>query len=869
MDVGTSETRPGSSSSCRIDAGGFSPGTILADRYRIVASLGRGGMGEVYRADDLRLGQPVALKFLPATLERDPAARERLLAEVRNARTISHPNVCRVYDIGELAGLALDERGESRGRLFLTMEYIDGEDLASLLRRIGRLPAPKALEVARQLCAGLAAAHDKGVLHRDLKPANVMIDGRGQARIADFGLAVEATREAVAEEFAGSVAYMAPERFRGLPATAQSDLYALGLVLYETFTGKAAFHATTLGEWQRAHRDSTPTTPSLHVSDIDPAVERAILCCIEKDPARRPTSAAQLAARLPGGDPLAAAVAAGETPSPELVAASGEAGTLSRARAWLSFASCLAAVAIAALLIAPVNLINIVPQPHGPDWLQTRAREILERLGYARGPADRAWSWSVESRPGIRGFGIAGRSNFPALSFVYRESPAALVPRTTTGSIQLADPAPLWPDEAQLVLDPEGRLRFLQVGGLLSQTEERTGSPPAPDWKPLLDAAGLSGVVLEPAPPVWLPAFYADTRAAWTGRSDGETFRAEAAARWGVPVQFRLAPSDWRPEQRPPSGPAWLRAVYDVYFGAILGIIAVLAVLARHNIRLARGDRRGALKCALFVFACLMVRQTLSWHWNPEPLLLQQGVMRLLGFPTLFAVGTWLLYIGLEPYTRRRWPHLLIAWARLLDGRWRDGLVGQSLMIGVAAGAAQGICTGAAAMAGWLLKIPGAVPIYHEAWANAAFWLGLPGYCCCLWLAGLGWLLVGRLAFRRDGAAWAVLAALATSAWVLALYEMWLPAGMALVVAAADVAIALLVLRHAGLLAVVVTTSVAAMLHTAPLTLALSRWYAGRGLLEVAVIAGFAFWGFRNALGRQRAFPSRALDALLERNEPS
>jgi serine/threonine-protein kinase len=210
------------------------------------------------------------------------------------------------------------------------MEYIDGEDLASLLRRIGRLPPAKALEVARQLCAGLAAAHDKGVLHRDLKPANIMIDGRGQARIADFGIAVEATPDAAATDDSGTLAYMAPERFAGKPATVQSDLYALGLILYETYTGKSAFAATTQGEWRRAHTDSAPSSPSAIVPDIEPAVERAILRCLAKDPAKRPASAAQVAAALPGGDPLAAAIAAGETPSPELVAASGEEGTLPR-----------------------------------------------------------------------------------------------------------------------------------------------------------------------------------------------------------------------------------------------------------------------------------------------------------------------------------------------------------------------------------------------------------------------------------------------------------------------------------------------------------------------------------------------------------
>ena len=171
-------------SSDSIPVGGFTPGMVLAERYRIIGLLGRGGMGEVYRADDLKLGQPVALKFLPKALADDPVRRERFYAEVRIARQVSHPNVCRVYDIGELDG-----------RHFLTMEYIDGEDLASLLKRIGRLPGDKAIDVARQLCAGLAAAHDKGVLHRDLKPANVMIDGRGRVRITDFGLAVAAGEE--------------------------------------------------------------------------------------------------------------------------------------------------------------------------------------------------------------------------------------------------------------------------------------------------------------------------------------------------------------------------------------------------------------------------------------------------------------------------------------------------------------------------------------------------------------------------------------------------------------------------------------------------------------------------------------------------
>src|SRR5256885_8593634 len=142
----------------------FAPGSIIAGRYRLVALLGRGGMGEVYRADDLTLDQPVALKFLPEDVRATDVRVTQFHNELRIARQVSHKNVCRLYDLGE-----------ADGRRFLTMEYVDGEDLASLVRRIGRLPADKAIEIARQLCAGLAAAHERGVLHRDLKPANGML----------------------------------------------------------------------------------------------------------------------------------------------------------------------------------------------------------------------------------------------------------------------------------------------------------------------------------------------------------------------------------------------------------------------------------------------------------------------------------------------------------------------------------------------------------------------------------------------------------------------------------------------------------------------------------------------------------------------
>ena len=256
---------------------------------------GRGGMGEVYRADDLKLGHPVALKFLPPGVAESSRRFQLFVSEVRLSRQLGHPNVCRVYDIDEVDG-----------QHFLSMEYIDGEDLKGLLRRIGRLPRDKGIEIAQQLCAGLAAAHEKGVLHRDLKPANVMIDGRGQARITDFGLArLEGSASGVGE-IAGTPAYMAPEQLARGETTIQSDLYSLGLILYEAFTGQPVHKSGSIDELNRAHAASSPRPPAELVADLDPAVERAILHSLQRDPRQRPASARA----------LADALFARETPSP-------------------------------------------------------------------------------------------------------------------------------------------------------------------------------------------------------------------------------------------------------------------------------------------------------------------------------------------------------------------------------------------------------------------------------------------------------------------------------------------------------------------------------------------------------------------------
>ncbi|HJX96249.1 MAG TPA: serine/threonine-protein kinase, partial [Candidatus Acidoferrum sp.] len=507
-------------SSDPIGGGRFTPGQMIAERYRIVAIAGRGGMGEVYRAEDLKLGQVVAIKFLPESLSQDAATLARFHSEVRIARQVSHPNVCRVFDIGDADGTP-----------FLSMEYVDGEDLASVVRRIGRLSPDKATEVARQICAGLAAAHERGVVHRDLKPANVMLDGAGKIRITDFGLAGIAASIQGADIRAGTPAYMAPEQLAGKEVTTKSDIYSLGLILYEILTGKRAFEASTLPELIKLREQGTITNPSTLVRDLDPLIERVILRCLELDPAKRPVSALQVAAALPGGDPLAAALAAGETPSPEMVAAAGAKEGM-RPRVAVVLLAIVALGLVASLLIAEsTQLVNRVTLDSPPEVLATRAREVIGRLGLAGKAADSAYGFEINGgylsyiqahgKSPARWDALA-KDDAPAMTFWYRQSPTPLFAQAffgpgSVGGGQVArwDPPMDTTAMALVVLDTTGRLvRFEVVPPEKSLPVQNAKTP---DWAGFFAASGLNMSEFRGAEPEWAPLAATDARAAWTG----------------------------------------------------------------------------------------------------------------------------------------------------------------------------------------------------------------------------------------------------------------------------------------------------------------------------------------------------------------
>jgi len=659
-----------------IDSAQYVPGQILGGRYRMVGLLGRGGMGEVYRADDLKLGQPVALKFLPRDVEKDADRLQRFLDEVRLSLKVTHPNVCRVFDIGDI-----------EGRHFLSMEYVDGEDLASLLRRIGRLPEDKAVEIARQMCAGLAAAHDEGVLHRDLKPANVMIDGRGRAKITDFGLAGATAGISGREAQAGTPQYMAPEQFEGRDLSVQTDLYSLGLVLYEVFTGKRAFDSRDLNELKALH-SSAPTNPSALVSGLNPIIERAILRCVAPDPANRPRSASSLAAALPGGDPLEMAIAAGETPSPEMVAQSGGGGELR-----VGIAASLLAVVLIGLLgvwmfYGRTSLSNRVPLSRPPEELRVAARAAIAAAGYTSVSSGSAFGFwtdtdyltkvAKESEAPDR-WDQLGTVWPPALSLWYRESARGMTPFNNFGTITNSNPPVDQPGMIAIRVDPSGRLlSFRAVPPTLADTK---GPWPEPDWQPLFAAAGLTMAEWQPSDPLRAPAQPSDLRRAWAKGA----LRIEAASMRGRPVWFYVVPDWFTPADAVSSATNTFNSIVGVLF-ILLAITVIVggALLARRNVRLDRSDRRGAQRLATVYLALGAAGELLSLSGSPEDWF--ATFTRNLALQVYFAAIIWMFYLAIEPYVRRQWPETLRSWSRVLDGRLRDPMVGRHILIGAVAG---------------------------------------------------------------------------------------------------------------------------------------------------------------------------------------
>jgi hypothetical protein len=849
-------------SSDTIPVGGFTPGTILADRYRIIGLLGRGGMGEVYRADDLKLGQPVALKFLPRALADDPVRRERFFAEVRITRQLSHPNICRVYDIAEVDG-----------QHFLSMEFIDGEDLASLLQRIGHLPNEKALDIARQLLAGLGAAHERGVLHRDLKPANIMLDGRGRVRVTDFGLAIAASDESQAGDTSGTPAYMAPEQLAGKGATVRSDIYAFGLVLYEIYTGARAFTAATLPELRAQKEQHTPTAPSEIRTGIDPVVERIIVRCLERDSQARPASVAQLAAALPGGDPLAAALAAGETPSPELVAASGSREGLRPLVALALLAGIVLGSVFAVSLHTRASIVGRVPPGKAPAVLAERAREIIKKAGHAEPAADSAFGFELDQAL-VRYIVDTDTSlnrwtrltAYSPLLFWYRQSPRPLehnllpfLGDIVTPAVSRTDPPLQVPGDALVLLDAEGHLRGFQA--VPPQPGDEVTTPvPLVNWTALLADAGFDASQWTPSEPRSDPPYYADELKAWRGSVPGHTdapFRIEASSVRGRLVSFSIV-GPWTPFAQ--SGlPPRARVAGLVL---ILSFLACAVFFARLNLRLGRGDRRGAIRLAGVVIASIAVSWLLGEHhvatvWEVALF------VNFAGSALFFGGVVWVFYLALEPFVRRRWPKVMVSWTRLLSGDWRDVLIGRDVLLGCAAGVALASL--------WLL-----LPV-SPTWVGRPEWnldLSVPPSGTVTFLGSvllhfrfsavtLSLLLLFVLFFLR---------VLLRNTWIAGVVWMWIVSApysqgsvrggwVEVLLSVAVTLLMLAVLLRFGLLTFCVALFVGILLRNSSMTFDSSVWYSGVTYGVFVIVAAISLYGFRASLGGRRVIDWQGIDA--------
>jgi hypothetical protein len=617
------------------------------------------------------------------------------------------------------------------------------------------------------------------------------------------------------------------------------------------------------------------------VKDIDPLAERVILRCLEKDPAKRPASALQVAAALPGGDPLAAALAAGETPSPEMVAASGESEGLRPAVAWGLLAGLIISVIAAILLSAQVKLYRRVPLEKPPEALAERARGILRSVGYSEPSADAAMGF-YEGKEFLRYIADHDKSKTRwdhletgAFLFWYRGSPQPLTALAFLSNAPMQ--ASVWTDDPPLEasgmtlvkLNPLGLLvQFITIPPQVERSAGAAPSPdPSPDWSPLFAAAGLDPSAWPPAQPAWTPPVYGNVRAAWTGSLAGRPdipMRIEAAAYRGKPVYFELIGPWTRPERMQPYQPtAGERTTVIILIVLLLSMLVVGAMLARRNLRLGRGDRRGAFRLAAFVFAVWAVAWFFGAHHVPN---LGEFVLftELMAWGLLASFFFWILYIALEPYVRRRWPSTLVSWSRLLAGGFQDPLVGRDVLVGCLLGAFS-IALG---RLGWFVPswfgYPPVQPFSGPTWeflGARAIVASISGRVIGELFVSLAFLFVLfllRTLLRNQWAAAVACVLLFTVFYAAANGVLFAPAGLVSWLITSALTVFLLI--RFGLLAVVVSGVFNDILGSFPLTTQMSSWYAGLSLAGILLMAALAFYGFYTSLGGRPIFGGTVLE---------
>ncbi|MBK8980138.1 MAG: serine/threonine protein kinase [Planctomycetes bacterium] len=857
------------------------PGERCGSRYRLIEKLGAGGMGEVWKARDEALGQLVALKFLggPFRASAGPGV-ELLRNEVRLARRVTHPNVCRVHDLGQI--------GE---QTFLSMELVDGESLDSLMRRIGRPTPAKCRDIARQLAAGLHAAHEQGVLHRDLKPANVMLDGRGDVRITDFGIAGLAHEAAYADRTSGTPAYMAPELFSGAAPSVASDLWSLGALLYELFTGQRLIRAETFDELLQEHRRPV-SPPSRLVPDLEPELETLILDLLERDPAQRPRSALAVLSRLSGHDLLAEALRSGKTPSADVIAAAAPDDRRCTWRIALLALLLAASFAGTVLLEDRVKLVARVPLPESAEVLASLARRQLAELDVVPSEADRAYGFDVDSdylralversRDEADAFDrLADADARPAaFDFWYRTAPQRrprfgdrvvaepLVADHLSGVVTWSDPPLRDPGMVRARFDPLGRLVALDVvppelaaardgddlGPVLpgadaaagvdrarAEVVDRRRAPPRDvSIARMFAVAGLAAADFAETEPSLVPSASCDAQCAFRAANG---IQLEAGFRAGHVVWLRVfdrAFGELAAEQpvRAATGPGGPLQVLR----ALMLVVAV--VLASRALRARRADAKGALRLGLVMAFVVLAVTLLTGNHSSD--LGAAGRLWLNGMARGLLVGVQYaaFYLALEAHVRRVWPETLIAWARLLRGRVLDPAVGYSTLAGLALGAFGALAIYAVRLVPATFGDGAVLPLMVrartlEVLAGPAQAVGamleIVAYYADFGLALVLGLVLLRDLLRSRRAAAIAMGSLLTLGWSLMLPDVRF-AQVALLAGVSALTVAIAV--RAGLLALMVALFAFRVLTAFPLRTDLDHWLGPATLFAASLLLG-------------------------------
>jgi serine/threonine-protein kinase len=652
---------------------------------------------------------------------------------------------------------------------------------------------------------------------------------------------------------------MAPEQFAGGELSVQTDLYALGLILHELFTGKRVFEGHDVRElWEQ--RSSTSASPATQ-SGLDPIVARAIQHCLHPDPSKRPRSAAALADALPGGDPLAIALAAGETPSPEIVAGAGGTGAL---RPWVA-ASLLGVVLLGLGLtwytegvIQPVT--SRIPLPKTPAELQIAAQEALTVAGYTQRGAGKARGFAFDTDffrraeqadASLKRWDGLATVNPTPLWFWYREAATPMSPMKDFGEITISDPPLLVAGMTRVRLDPSGRLQELMA--IPPDDPAAEGRWAEPDWTPLFTAAGLVSSEWTSAEPKWPPPSASDARRAWTRG----TVRIEAASFRGRPAWFRVVP-EWRrpsliaqPQQQ---------AIIPILVAVIgMAILAAAVFLARRNIRQGRGDLRGATRLAV---AYLILGVVTEWARLQNP---PGNWLAVFGQNVALQVSSalllWAGYLAIEPYVRRWWPTTLVAWSRVLDGRFRDPMVGRDVLLGAALAVAFTFAPKFSVLMGMRPPDAGELNVF----VSPMSWTSDRAYLAALLerLSGAFFspvslvlvLLVLRVIVRRTWLTYLVYAGMALTAGTLVGVSTRTDVGIFLALNT----LMLVILTKLGFLALTV-----AMFYSLTVSLILTAdrqsWFFHHSIITMAVFGGIAIYAAWVSIGDQRVFKESVLD---------